>query len=249
MELFLLLSSSLLSLLLFMTKIKRWVLVLSSVTIGSLRGSGFAAWKISNPIKNETSFVVDADGDATEAESSYVKINRVALPHLRKNGFQRDGINTPNAWNVSGNRDPLGYPIVLTGTLKVNLTLSHAQGELKLVFASKRTNGTATDRYNLFRAVSSVTSSDSELSFKETQRLPATPTEGSVSGEHSAVFSIPASWSSLTKTVDITYSFDLNLIKLDDADKDSKTPFAKVVTYTRGSNITLTAAFASEVQA
>ena len=95
-----------------MTKIKRWVLVLSSVTIGSLRSSGFAAWKISNSIKNETSFDVNADGDVTEAESSFVKINSVDLPHLGNNGFQGDGINTPNAWNVSGNRDPLGYPIV-----------------------------------------------------------------------------------------------------------------------------------------
>lgn len=229
-----------------MTKIKRWVLVLSSVTIGSLRSSGFAAWKISNSIKNGTSFDVDADGDVTEAESSYVKINRVDLPQLGRNGFQGDGINTPNAWNVSGNRDPLGYPIVSTGTLKVNLTLSHAQGGLKLVFASKRTNGTATDRYNLFRAVSSVTSSDSELSCKETTRLPDTQIESAVSGEHSADFSIPASWSSLTKTVDITYSFDLNLIKVDG--EDSKATFSKVFTYTRGSNIILTA-FASEVQA
>ena len=227
-----------------MTKIKRWVLVLSSVTIGSLRGSGFAAWKISNPTKNETSFDVDADGDVTEAESSFVKINRVDLPQLGNNGFQGDGINTPNAWNVSGNHDPLGYPIVSTGTLKVNLTLSHAQGGLKLVFASKRINGTATDRYNLFRAVSSVISSEpEELSLKETTRLPATPTESPVSGEHSAVFSIPASWSSLTKTVDITYSFDLNRIKVDG--EDSKATFAKVFTYTRDSNITLTA----EVQA
>lgn len=231
-----------------MTKIKRWVLVLSSVTIGSLRSSGFATWKISNSIKNETSFDIDADGDVTEAESSFVKINSVDLPHLGNNGFQGNGINTPNAWNVSGNRDPLGYPIVSTGTLKVNLTLSHAQGGLKLVFASKRINGTATDRYNLFRAVSSVTSSDSELSFKGTTRLPETPTESSVSGEHSADFSIPASWSSLTKTVDITYSFDLNLIKKMEGD-DSKATFSKVFTYTRGSNITLTAAFASEEQA
>ena len=230
-----------------MTKIKRWVLVLSSVTIGSLRSSGFAAWKISNSIKNETSFDVDADGDVTEAESSFVKINSVDLPHLGNNGFQGDGINTPKDWNVSGNRDPLGYPIVSKGTLKVNLTLSHAQGDLKLVFASKRINGTATDQYNLFRAVSSVTSSDSELSFKGTTRLPETPTESSVSGEHSADFSIPASWSSLTKTVDITYSFDLNLIKV--GGEDSKATFSKVFTYTRGSNITLTAAFASEEQA
>ena len=65
-----------------MTKIKRWVLVLSSVTIGSLRSSGFAAWKISNSIKNGTSFDVDADGDVTEAESSFVKINRVDLLSL-----------------------------------------------------------------------------------------------------------------------------------------------------------------------
>ena len=230
-----------------MTKIKRWVLVLSSVTIGSLRSSGFAAWKISSSIKNETSFDVDADGDVTEAESSYVKINSVDLPQLGNTGFQGDSINTPNAWNVSGNSDPLGYPIVSTGTMKVNLTLSHAQGGLKLVFASKRINGTATDRYNLFRAVSSVTSSYSELSLKGTTRLPETPTESSVSGEHSADFSIPASWSSLTKTVDITYSFDLNLIKV--GGEDSKATFSKVFTYTRGSNITLTAAFASEVQA
>ena len=230
-----------------MTKIKRWVLVLSSVTIGSLRSSGFAAWKISNSIKNETSFDVNADGDVTEAESSFVKINSVDLPHLGNNGFQGDGINTPNAWNVSGNRDPLGYPIVSTGTLKVNLTLSHAQGDLTLVFASKRINGTATDRYNLFRAVSSVTPSDSELLFKKTTRLPDPPKENSISGEHSAVFSIPASWSSLTKTVDITYSFDLNRIKV--GGEDSKATFSKVFTYTRGSNITLTAAFASEGQA
>lgn len=230
-----------------MTKIKRWVLVLSSVTIGSLRSSGFAAWKISNPIKNETSFVVDADGNVTEAESSYVKINDVKLPVLGINGFQGDAINTPNTWNVSGNSDPLGYPIFSTGTLKVNLTLSHAKGGLKLVFASKRTNGTATDRYNLFRAVSSVTSSDSELSLKETTRMPDTQIESAVSGEHSADFSIPASWSSLTKTVDITYSFDLNLIKV--GGEDSKATFSKVFTYTRGSNITLMAAFASEVQA
>ena len=182
----------------------------------------------------------------TEAESSYVKINSVDLPQLGNHGFQGDGINTPNAWNVSGNSDPLGYPIVATGTLKVNLTLSHAQGELKLVFASKRTNGTATDRYNLFRVVLNVTSSDSELSFKETTRMPDTQIESSVSGEHSAVFSIPASWSSLTKTVDITYSFDLNRIKVDG--EDSKATFSKVFTYSRGSNITLTA-FASEVQA
>lgn len=229
-----------------MTKIKRWVLVLSSVTIGSLRSSGFAAWKISNSIKNGTSFDVDADGDVTEAESSYVKINSVDLPQLGRNGFQGDGINTPKDWNVSGNRDPLGYPIVSKGTLKVNLTLSHAQGELKLVFASKRIKGTATDRYNLFRTVSSVTPSDSELAFKETTRMPDTQIESSVSGEHSAFFSIPASWSSLTKTVDITYSFDLNLIKVDG--EDSKATFSKVFTYTRGSNIILTA-FASEVQA
>ena len=229
-----------------MTKIKRWVLVLSSVTIGSLRSSGFAAWKISNSIKNETSFDVNADGDVTEAESSYVKINDVKLPVLGINGFQGDGINTPNSWNVSGNSDPLGYPIASTGTLKVNLTLSHAQGGLKLVFASKRTNGTATDRYNLFRAVSSVTSSDSDLSCKRTTRMPDTQIESAVSGEHSADFSIPASWSSLTKTVDITYSFDLNLIKV--GGEDSKATFSKVFTYTRGSNITLTA-FASEVQA
>ena len=232
-----------------MTKIKRWVLVLSSVTIGSLRSSGFATWKISNSIKNETSFDVNADGDVTEAESSYVKINSVDLPQLGNNGFQGDGINTPKDWNVSGNRDPLGYPIVSKGTLKVHLTLSHAQGGLKVVFASKRTNGTATDRYNLFRAVSSVTPSDSELSLKETTRMPAPDklTEHSVSGEHSADFSIPASWSSLTKTVDITYSFDLNLIKV--GGEDSKATFSKVFTYTRGSNITLTAAFASEEQA
>lgn len=77
--------------------------------------------------------------------------------------------------------------------------------------------------------------------------MPDTQIESAVSGEHSADFSIPASWSSLTKTVDITYSFDLNLIKVDG--EDSKATFSKVFTYTRGSNITLTAAFASEVQA
>ncbi len=227
-----------------MTKIKRWVLVLSSVTIGSLRASGFAAWKISNPIKNETSFVVDADGDVTEAQSSYVKINRVDLPVLLYTGFQGEGIDTPGAWNASDNSGTLGYPVVSTGTLKVNLTISHPQGGLKLVFASKRKNGTATDRYNLFRAVSSITSSDSERILKEKTR---TPDGSSTSGEHSAVFSIPASWSNLTKTIDITYSFDLDLIKVED--ETSKAIYGKVFTYTQGSDITLTAAFASEVQA
>lgn len=249
MELFLLLSSSLLSLLLLMTKIKRWVLVLSSVTIGSLRGSGFAAWKISNPIKNETSFVVDADGDVTEAESSYVIINDVKLPVLGINGFQGDGINTPNAWNISGNSDPLGYPIVSTGTLKVNLTLSHAKSAVQLSFTNTN-NGKSTvltDQYDLFRAVSSVTVDDSEMTIKQTSMLPFKPGSSDFQGVHSVVFAVPESWSSLNKTVTISYFFDLStLIFKELTDQQIR---SYVYQYTNNSTISLSAAFVTEGQA
>lgn len=245
MELFLLLSSSLLSLLLFMTKIKRWVLVLSSVTIGSLRGSGFAAWKISNPIKNETSFVVDADGDVTEAESSFVKINRVDLPQLGNNGFQGDGINTPNAWNISGNRDPLGYPIVSTGTLKVNLTLSHAKSAVQLSFTNTN-NGKSTvltDKYDLFRAVSSVTVDDSEMTIKETSMKPGS---SDFQGVHSVVFAVPESWSSLNKTVTISYFFDLSTMIFKELTDQQIRSY--IYQYTNNSTISLSAAFVTEEQ-
>lgn len=236
-----------------MTKIKRWVLVLSSVTIGSLRSSGFAAWKISNSIKNETSFDVDADGDVTEAESSYVKINRVDLPHLGINGFQGDGINTPTSWNVSGNRDPLGYPIVSTGTLKVNLTLSHAKSAVQLSFTNTN-NGKSTvltDKYDLFRAVSSVTVDDSEMKIKEISMLPAKlpskPGSSDFQGVHSVVFAVPESWSSLNKTVTISYVFDLStLIFAELTDKQIK---SNVYQYTNNSTISLSAAFVTEGQA
>lgn len=232
-----------------MTKIKRWVLVLSSVTIGSLRSSGFAAWKISNSIKNGTSFDVDADGDVTEAESSFVKINRVDLPQLGRNGFQGDGINTPNAWNVSGNSDPLGYPIVSTGTLKVNLTLSHAKSAVQLSFTNKN-NGKSTfltDKYDLFRAVSSVTVDDSEMKKIKTSMLPLEPESSDFQGVHSVIFAVPESWSSLNKTVTISYVFDLSTLIFEGlTDKQIK---SNVYQYTKNSTISLSAAFVTEVQA
>ena len=239
-----------------MTKIKRWVLVLSSVTIGSLRGSGFAAWKISNPIKNETSFDVDADGDVTEAESSYVKINSVDLPQLGNNGFQGDGINTPNAWNISGNRDPLGYPIVSTDTLKVNLTLSHAKSAVQLSFTNTN-NGKSTvltDKYDLFRAVSSVTVDDSDMTKIKTSMLPLEPGSSDFQGVHSVVFAVPEGWSSLNKTVTISYFFDLSpLIKeLTGKQTDQQTDKqirSYIYQYTNNSTISLSAAFVTEGQA
>ena len=243
-----------------MTKIKRWVLVLSSVTIGSLRSSGFAAWKISNSIKNETSFDVNADGDVTEAESSFVKINSVDLPHLGNNGFQGDGINTPNALNVSGNRDPLGYPIVSTGTLKVNLTLSHAKSAVQLSFTNTN-NGKSTvltDKYDLFRAVSSVTVDDSDMTKIKTSMLPLEPGSSDFQGVHSVVFTVPEGWSSLNKTVTISYVFDLGpLIKelmgkttdKQTAEQMDKQIRSYVYQYTNNSTISLSAAFVTEVQA
>lgn len=233
-----------------MTKIKRWVLVLSSVTIGSLRSSGFAAWKISNSIKNETSFDVDADGDVTEAESSYVKINRVDLPQLGRNGFQGDGINTPNAWNVSGNSDPLGYPIVSTGTLKVNLTLSHAKSAVQLSFTNTN-NGKSTvltDKYDLFRAVSSVTVDDSDMTKIKTSMLPLEPGSSDFQGVHSVVFAVPESWSSLNKTVTISYVFDLSTLIFKEL-TDQQIIRSYVYQYTNNSTISLSAAFVTEGQA
>ena len=226
-----------------MTKIKRWVLVLSSVTIGSLRSSGFAAWKISNSIKNGTSFDVDADGDVTEAESSFVKITSVDLPHLGNNGFQGDGINTPNAWNVSGNRDPLGYPIVSTGTLKVNLTLSHAKSAVQLSFTNTN-NGKSTvltDQYDLFRAVSSVTVDDSSMTIKETSMFPSKPESSDFQGVHSVVFAVPNSWSSLNKTVTISYVFDLSTLIFEGLTDQQIRSY--VYQYTNNSTISLSAAF------
>lgn len=243
-----------------MTKIKRWVLVLSSVTIGSLRSSGFAAWKISSSIKNETSFDVDADGDVTEAESSYVKINRVDLPQLGNNGFQGDSINTPNAWNVSGNRDPLGYPIVSTGTMKVNLTLSHAKSAVQLSFTNTN-NGKSTvltDKYDLFRAVSSVTVDDSDMTKIKTSMLPLEPGSSDFQGVHSVVFAVPEGWSSLNKTVTISYFFDLSpLIKeltgkqtdQQTAEQMDKQIRSYIYQYTNNSTISLSAAFVTEGQA
>lgn len=243
-----------------MTKIKRWVLVLSSVTIGSLRSSGFAAWKISSSIKNETSFDVDADGDVTEAESSYVKINDVKLPVLGINGFQGDGINTPNAWNVSGNRDPLGYPIVSTGTLKVNLTLSHAKSAVQLSFTNTN-NGKSTvltDKYDLFRAVSSVTVDDSDMTKIKTSMLPLEPGSSDFQGVHSVVFTVPEGWSSLNKTVTISYVFDLGpLIKeltgkqtdQQTAEQMDKQIRSYIYQYTNNSIISLSATFVTEGQA
>ena len=243
-----------------MTKIKRWVLVLSSVTIGSLRSSGFAAWKISNSIKNETSFDVDADGDATEAESSYVKINRVDLPQLGNNGFQGDGINTPNAWNISGNSDPLGYPIVSTGTLKVNLTLSHAKSAVQLSFTNTN-NGKSTvltDKYDLFRAVSSVTVDDSDMTKIKTSMLPLEPGSSDFQGVHSVVFAVPESWSSLNKTVTISYVFDLSPLINELTGKQTDQQMAEqmdkqirsyIYQYTNNSTISLSAAFVTEGQA
>lgn len=146
MELFLLLSSSLLSLLLFMTKIKRWVLVLSSVTIGSLRGSGFAAWKISNPIKNETSFVVDADGNVTEGNKSYIALDTtkgykntgIELPTICEDGFYGDAVYAPDS-SWGSNSSVLGYPIVSTGFVKVYLKLGYPHGNMLFTLTGSHT--------------------------------------------------------------------------------------------------------------
>ena len=130
-----------------MTKIKRWVLVLSSVTIGSLRSSGFAAWKISNSIKNETSFDVDADGDVTEGgNKSYIALDTtkgykntgIELPTICEDGFYGDAVYAPDS-SWGSNSSFLGYPIVSTGFVKVYLKLGYPHGNLLFTLTGSHT--------------------------------------------------------------------------------------------------------------
>ena len=129
-----------------MTKIKRWVLVLSSVTIGSLRSSGFAAWKISNSIKNETSFDVNADGDVTEGNKSYIALDTtkgykntgIELPSFCEDGFYGDAVYAPDS-SWGSNSSALGYPIVSTGFVKVYLKLGYPHGNLLFTLTGSHT--------------------------------------------------------------------------------------------------------------
>lgn len=129
-----------------MTKIKRWVLVLSSVTIGSLRGSGFAAWKISNPIKNETSFDVNADGDVTEGNKSYIALDTtkgykntgIELPTFCEDGFYGDAVYAPDS-SWGSNSSVLGYPIVSTIFVKVYLKLGYPHGNMLFTLTGSHT--------------------------------------------------------------------------------------------------------------
>ncbi len=134
-----------------MTKIKRWVLVLSSVTVGSLRASGFAAWKISNPIKNETSFVVDADGDVTEGNNkSYIALDTtkgyknsgIELPAICDAGFYGDAIQAPDS-SWGSNSSVLGYSIVSTGFIKVYLKLGYPHGNRLFTLTGSHTQPVA----------------------------------------------------------------------------------------------------------
>ena len=130
-----------------MTKIKRWVLVLSSVTIGSLRSSGFAAWKISNSIKNETSFDIDADGDVTEGgNKSYIALDTtkgyentgIELPTFCEDGFYGDAVYAPDS-SWGSNSSVLGYPIVSTIFVKVYLKLGYPHGNMLFTLTGSHT--------------------------------------------------------------------------------------------------------------
>ena len=129
-----------------MTKIKRWVLVLSSVTIGSLRSSGFAAWKISSSIKNETSFDVDADGDVTEGNKSYIALDTtkgykntgIELPTFCEDGFYGDAVYAPDS-SWGSNSSVLGYPIVSTIFVKVYLKLGYPHGNMLFTLTGSHT--------------------------------------------------------------------------------------------------------------
>lgn len=133
--------------------------------------------------------------------------------------------------------------------MKVNLTLSHAKSAVQLSFTNKN-NGKSTvltDKYDLFRAVSSVTVDDSEMKKIKTSMLPLEPESSDFQGVHSVIFAVPESWSSLNKTVTISYVFDLSTLIFEGlTDKQIK---SNVYQYTKNSTISLSAAFATEVQA
>ena len=138
------------------------------------------------------------------------------------------------------------------GTLKVNLTLSHAKSAVQLSFTNKN-NGKSTvltDKYDLFRAVSSVTVDDSEMKIKEISMLPAKlpskPGSSDFQGVHSVVFAVPESWSSLNKTVTISYVFDLSTLIFEGLTDQQIRSY--VYQYTNNSTISLSAAFVTEGQ-
>lgn len=227
-----------------MQKVKHWIFALSTISIGLAASTGFATWKITSNNKNSVDFTINADGDVTEGESSYIRINDIQKTPLLNEGFQGDGIDTPNIWNVS-NSDPIGYPIVPTGIIKVNLTLSRPHDGLKLVFSSLRgSNSSVSDIYNLFRTLESVTSSEPDRTLKEQKRNPETATSSDNSGSNSVVFSVPDSWSNQTKTIEITYRFNLDNLKIEGVTTQAIRSF--VFQYTNSSKISLLVGYAKE---
>lgn len=226
-----------------MQKVKHWIFALSAISIGLAASTGFATWKITSNNKNSVDFTINADGDVTEGESSSIQINDIQKTPLLNEGFQGDGIDTPNIWNVS-NSDPIGYSIVPTGTIKVNLTLTRPHDGLKLVFSTVRgNNSSVSDTYNLFRTLESVTSSEPERTLKEQKR---NPTDSDKSGSHSVVFSIPDSWSDQSKTIDITYSFNLDNLKIEGAGLTPQAIRSNVFQYMNSSKTSLLVGYAKE---
>lgn len=155
-----------------MTKIKRWVLVLSSVTIGSLRGSGFATWKISNSIKNETSFDVNADGDVSEnGNTSFIRLDTtkgdknsgIELPRSCSDGFYGNAIVTPDKWSQS-NSDILGYPILNYGYVRVYLKAGHPHGNRIFTLQGTHSEPTAKIYCEYRNAVPEVSRNGTSLS-------------------------------------------------------------------------------------
>lgn len=155
-----------------MTKIKRWVLVLSSVTIGSLRSSGFAAWKISNSIKNGTSFDVDADGNVSEnGNTSFIRLDTtkgdknsgIELPRSCSDGFYGDAIVTPDKWSQS-NSDILGYPILNYGYVRVYLKAGHPHGNRIFTLRGTHSEPTAKIYCEYRNAVPEVSKNGTSLS-------------------------------------------------------------------------------------
>ena len=227
-----------------MQKVKHWIFALSAISIGLAASTGFATWKITSNNKNSVDFTINADGDVTEGESSYIQINGIQKTPLLNEGFQGDGIDTPNIWNVS-NSDPIGYPIVPTGTIKVNLTLTRPHDGLKLVFSTIRGNNSSVpDIYNLFRTLESVTSSEPDRTLKEQKRNPETATDSDKSGSHSVVFSIPDSWSDQSKMIEITYRFNLDNLK--NKDLTAQAIRSNVFQYMNSSKTSLLVGYAKE---
>lgn len=227
-----------------MQKVKHWIFALSAISIGLAASTGFATWKITSNNKNSVDFTINADGDVTEDESSSIQINGIQKTTLMNEGFQGEGINTPSIWKVS-NSDPIGYSIVPTGTIKVSLTLIRPHDGLKLVFSTMRGNNSSVPEiYNLFRTLESVTSSEKDRTLKEQKRNPETATDSDKSGSHSVVLSIPDSWSDQIKTVEITYRFNLDNLKI--KDQTTQAIRGNVFQYTNFSKTSLLVGYAKE---